>query len=99
MPGYLFFFLPEPGRWTDVKNVYGVYDVISNNEGASKVTAKEMHRLVMDHITGAQNDIDITGLERQRGRNGEAASQGPAEGRGRHERDDQHEPRDRAGTR
>jgi transcription antitermination factor NusG len=66
MPGYLFFFLPDPGRWTEVKNAYGVFDVISNNEGASKVTDSEMCRMVMDHIKGTQNDIDITGLERQR---------------------------------
>jgi len=70
MPGYLFFFLPDPGRWTDVKNVYGVFDVISNNEGASKVTDLEMHRLVMDHISGTQNDIDISGLERERRQRG-----------------------------
>jgi transcription antitermination factor NusG len=63
MPGYLFFFLPDPKRWTDVKNVYGVFDVISNNEGASKVTDREMHRLVMGHITGEHNDVDITGLK------------------------------------
>jgi transcription antitermination factor NusG len=65
MPGYLFFFLPNPRRWTDVKNVYGVFDVISNNEGASKVTDQEMHRMVMGHITGAHNDVDVRGLERQ----------------------------------
>jgi transcription antitermination factor NusG len=66
MPGYLFFFLPDPKRWTDVKNVYGVFDVISNNEGASKVTDLEMHRLVMGHITGAHNDVDISGLQHDR---------------------------------
>ena len=70
MPGYLFFFLPDPKRWTDVKNVYGVFDVISNNEGASKVTGPEMHRLVMGHVTGEHNDVDISGLEREARRNG-----------------------------
>lgn len=65
MPGYLFFFLPDPRRWTDVKNAYGVFDVISNNEGASKVTDLEMHRLVIENITGAHNDVDIAGLDRQ----------------------------------
>lgn len=64
MPGYLFVYLPNPGRWTDVKNVYGVFDMISNNGGASKVTDAEMHILVMDHILGAQNDINLEGLER-----------------------------------
>jgi transcription antitermination factor NusG len=70
MPGYLFFFLPNPKSWTDVKNLYGVFDVISNDERASKVTDLEMHRLVVGHITGEHNDVDISGLERAARRNG-----------------------------
>lgn len=64
MPGYLLF-KTEPKLWGEVKNVEGVYEVISNNGKASKVTDAEMHRLVMGHILGEANEIDLEGLERQ----------------------------------
>jgi transcription antitermination factor NusG len=67
MPGYLFFFLPDPDRWSEVKNVEGVFDVISNNGRASKVTEQEINRLVLGHIRGEYNDINLDGLERTRG--------------------------------
>lgn len=67
MPGYLFF-KTEPDRWGEVKHVEGVYDVLSNNGRASKVTDKEMHRMVLGHILGDANEVDLVGLERQRTR-------------------------------
>jgi transcription antitermination factor NusG len=63
MPGYLFF-MTEPDRWGEVKNVEGVFDVLSNNGKASRVSDREMCRLVMGHLSGDFNDIDMTGLER-----------------------------------
>jgi transcription antitermination factor NusG len=64
MPGYLFF-MTEPDRWGEVKNVEGVFDVLSNNGKASRVTEREINRLVLGHILGDFNDIDLRGLERQ----------------------------------
>jgi transcription antitermination factor NusG len=65
MPGYLFF-MTEEDRWGEVKNVEGVYEVIANNGKASKVTDAEMHRLVMGHILGDTNEVDLEGLEYRR---------------------------------
>jgi transcription antitermination factor NusG len=64
MPGYLFF-LTKPNLWGEVKNVEGVHDVLANNGKASKVTDAEMQRLVMGHILGEANEVDLAGLERQ----------------------------------
>jgi transcription antitermination factor NusG len=64
MPGYLLF-MTKPNLWGEVKNVEGVYDVLSNNGKASKVTDAEMQRLVMGHILGEANEVDLAGLERQ----------------------------------
>lgn len=65
MPGYLFLFLSEPSKWAEVKDVYGVFDVLANNGVAGRVRDSEMCRLVLDHITGARNDVNLDGLERQ----------------------------------
>lgn len=64
MPGYLFF-QTTPRLWGEVKNVEGVYDVLSNNGKASRVTAEEMYRMVVGHILGDANEVDLAGLERQ----------------------------------
>lgn len=64
MPGYLLF-MTEPDLWGEVKNVEGVYDVLSNNGRASRVTDDEMRRLVLGHILGEANEVDLAGLERQ----------------------------------
>lgn len=63
MPGYLFF-LTNEDDWGAVKNVEGVFDVLSNNGKASRVSDDEMHRMVMGHILGDANDINLDGLER-----------------------------------
>ncbi|MEH2501223.1 transcription antitermination factor NusG [Bradyrhizobium sp. AZCC 1578] len=65
MPGYLFF-MTKPKLWGEVKNVEGVYDVLTNNGKASKVTPDEMQRMVLGHILGTANEVDLAGLERQR---------------------------------
>jgi hypothetical protein len=64
MPGYLFF-LTTPKLWGEVANVEGVHAVLSNNGMASKVTDKEMYRMVVQHFLGDANEVDVTGLERQ----------------------------------
>jgi len=64
MPGYLLF-KTKPRLWGEVKNVEGVYDVLSNNGKASRVTDEEMRRLVLGHILGEANEVDLEGLERQ----------------------------------
>jgi transcription antitermination factor NusG len=65
MPGYLFF-MTDSKTWGEVKNVDGVYEVVSNNGKASKVTDDEMQRLVIGHIFGHTNDVDLDGLEYKR---------------------------------
>lgn len=65
MPGYLFF-KTEPASWSEVKNVYGVFDVLNNNGQASRVTDAEMQLLVMGHVTGEHNDVSLEGLDRLR---------------------------------
>jgi transcription antitermination factor NusG len=64
MPGYLLF-MTKPNLWGEVKNVEGVYEVLANNGKASRVTDTEMQRLVMGHILGNANEVDLAGLERQ----------------------------------
>lgn len=65
MPGYLFF-VTKPEDWGAVKNVDGVYRVLTNGERASRVTDSEMHRMVLDHALGRHNDVDLAGLDRER---------------------------------
>lgn len=64
MPGYLFF-LTTPDTWGEVANTEGVYGVLANNGKASRVSDKEMYRLVMGHVGGWHNEVDIAGLDRQ----------------------------------
>jgi transcription antitermination factor NusG len=66
-PGYLFF---RTGRdsWGAVRQVDGVYRVLSNCGKASRVTDAEMVRLVVGHATGEFNEIDLSGLERPKAR-------------------------------
>jgi transcription antitermination factor NusG len=64
MPGYLFF-KTKPNLWGEVANVEGVYGVLANNGKASKVTVDEMQRMVIGHILGDANEVDLAGLERQ----------------------------------
>jgi transcription antitermination factor NusG len=64
-PGYLFFWT-KPSLWGEVANVEGVHAVLSNNGKPSKVTEAEMYRLVVGHILGDANEVDLAGLERQR---------------------------------
>jgi transcription antitermination factor NusG len=63
MPGYLFFMTTEKG-WGDVANIEGVYRVLSHDGKASKVSDAEMWQLVVDHATGANNDIDLSWIPR-----------------------------------
>lgn len=68
MPGYLFF-MTEPKRWGDVANVEGVYGVLTrhNERGeliAGMVTEAEINRLVLGHIRGDFDDINLDGIER-----------------------------------
>lgn len=65
MPGYLFF-MTEGDKWGEVKNVEGVFEVLSNNGRASRVSDSEMQRMVLGHILGDTNDINLDGLERRR---------------------------------
>jgi hypothetical protein len=70
MPGYLFF-MTEPDRWGDVKNVEGVFDVLTKYDPrgrlvAGRVTEAEINRLVLGHIRGEFDDINLDGLERVR---------------------------------
>lgn len=67
MPGYLFF-LTDDKSWGEVANVEGVYAVISNNGKASKVTGEEMRRMVLGHILGDANEVDLAGLEMRQDR-------------------------------
>lgn len=76
MPGYLFF-MTKPKMWGEVKNIEGVYEVLSNNGKASKVTPEEMHRLVLGHILGDANEVDLAGLERQHARSERKKSRRP----------------------
>jgi transcription antitermination factor NusG len=64
MPGYLFFWTDEKS-WGEVANVEGVHAVIANNGKASRVSADEMYRMVVGHILGDANEVDLAGLERQ----------------------------------
>jgi transcription antitermination factor NusG len=67
MPGYLFFWT-KPSLWGEVANVEGVYGVLSNNGKPSKVTEKEMYRMVVGHILGEADEVDLAGLERAQAR-------------------------------
>jgi transcription antitermination factor NusG len=61
-PGYLFF-RTAPDDWAAVANVDGVYRVLANGETASRVTENEMNRIVLEHISGTHNEVDLSGLE------------------------------------
>lgn len=69
MPGYLFFMADEEG-WGEVSSVYGVFDVLSNDGKASRVTDAEMQRLLLDHATGRHNRIEAVASGPQKARYG-----------------------------
>lgn len=62
MPGYVFF-RTKPKKWGAVRNIEGVYSVLTNNELACKVMDDEMRRLVVEHATGVHNEIAQAGVE------------------------------------
>jgi transcription antitermination factor NusG len=67
-PGYLFF-RTEPDNWGEVAAVDGVYRVLTKpGELAARVTDAEMNRIVLDHVSGRHNEVDLSGLEQQRKR-------------------------------
>ena len=68
MPGYLFF-MTEPEGWGDVANVEGVFGVLTRYDErgelvAGRVTESEINRLVLGHIRGEFDDINLDGIER-----------------------------------
>jgi transcription antitermination factor NusG len=54
MPGYM---LVHTDDWGAIRDVEGVYGVLTNAGRASRVTDEEMTRLVLAHATGAHNDV------------------------------------------
>lgn len=56
IPGYLFFMTPPEG-WGSVGATEGVIRVLGHAGRASKVSDEEMYRLVVDHASGAHNEI------------------------------------------
>ncbi|MES2030861.1 MAG: transcription termination/antitermination NusG family protein [Pseudomonadota bacterium] len=57
MPGYIFF-RTEPDAWGEVKNIEGVYSVLTNGGSAGRVLDSEMRRLVLDDAMGVHNRFE-----------------------------------------
>ncbi|MFK4647200.1 transcription antitermination factor NusG [Bradyrhizobium ottawaense] len=66
-PGYLFF-RTAPKEWGAVANVDGVYRVLKNGEKAARISDADMGRIVLEHVTGAHNEVDLGGLDRVYGK-------------------------------
>lgn len=66
MPGYIFF-RTEPDGWGDVKNIEGVYAVLTNAGRAGRVLDDEMRRLVLDDAMGVHNKIEGSDPAHRRG--------------------------------
>jgi transcription antitermination factor NusG len=64
-PGYLFFRTGERD-WGAVANVDGVYRVLLNGECAARISDDDMQRMVLDHVNGTHNEVDLGGLDRAR---------------------------------
>jgi transcription antitermination factor NusG len=62
-PGYLFF-MTDPHDWGAVANVDGVYRVLRHGEKAARVPDADMERMVLGHVLGWHNEVDLEGLEK-----------------------------------
>lgn len=59
MPGYLFF-LSDPNEWGAIGAIDGVFRVLANCGAASRVSFKEMERMLVDSFVGAHDDKQAT---------------------------------------